>query len=115
MVGTGACAAEKRSGGSLSPFVGFALHLTSGRSGTARESKEKGLQEREVLAGNPRRSFPETAPGHKPSLKYGALDTGRWGQAAVQTLEMNLAWATNEEGEGEEKKQKKYTNSKKRN
>ena len=80
MVGTGACAAEKRSGRSLSSCVGFALHLTPGRSGTARESKEKGLQEHEVPAGNPRKRFPETVPGHKPSSKYGALDIGRWGQ-----------------------------------
>ena len=84
MVGTRACAAEKRSGLSLSSCTGFALHLTTGRGGTARESKEKGIQEHEVLASDPRKGFPERAPGHRPSPKNGALDTGRWGQQQLR-------------------------------
>ena len=77
------CIAEKRSGPSISPCAGSPLHLTPGRIGTARESKEKGLQEHEVPASNPREKSPETAPGHKPSLKYGSV--------AVKTLETDAA------------------------
>ena len=77
MVGARACAAEKRSGPSLSACAGFALYLTPGRSGTARESKEKGLQEHEVPASITVEKPPETAPGHKPSSKYSSVDIGR--------------------------------------
>ena len=46
-----------------------------------------------------------------------ALCPGHWkgGSAAVDTLEMGPALATNQEGKGEEKKQNKYTNNQNKN
>ena len=79
MVGERASTAEKRGGPSLSACAGLPLHLTPGRSGTVRESKEKRLQEHKVLASNTREKLPEV-PGHKSSSKHGSMDIGGWHQ-----------------------------------
>ena len=86
VVGTRACAAEKRSGPSLSACAGLPLHLTPDRSGTARESKERGLQKYEIPASNTRENPPEV-PGHKLSSKHGSVDIGHF---AAQDIIFNI-------------------------
>ena len=77
MVGERAGAAKERDRLSLSACAGLPLHLTPGRSGTARESKERRLQEYEIPASETGEKPPE-ATRHKLSPKHGAMDIGRW-------------------------------------
>ena len=79
MVGERAGAAKERDRLSLSACMGLPLHLTPGRSGTARESKERRLQEYEIPASNTREKPPEV-PGHRSSSKHGSVGIGGWRQ-----------------------------------